>query len=117
MTSECLVDSNGTRLPTIRRCWSDLRRADEPFPSDSAWLFCACAGAITDEIGGRWFTAVTTVASCAVGYLAVLVCIVCGACRGATKARKARKQNEFELQTLRAAQDEAGAAETDVRFV
>ena len=46
-------------------------------------------------------------------YLCLLLCLLCGACRSASAAHWRRKQNEFELETLKHAEREAGGGGDD----
>ena len=127
-TARCFATGaldSAVRRRTIAACRADLAVAVAHglggFARPSSWLFCACGDALSETLGD-WVTAVTLVSAALLAYLTLLLCLVCGACRGAVREKKRRKQNEFELETLKAAEREAGGstsdeAQVDIRFV
>ena len=64
-------------------------------------------------ISDRWFLGMLLAGLGVLAYLCLLLCLLCNACRSATKAHRRRKQNEFELETLKEAEREAGGGRDD----
>ena len=106
----CLNGEGVLPKETVSGCMADVSLAGGAFDSyeEAAWVFCACGRAISVAINEDWFTNANFVCLGLLIYLSLLCCVVCCTYRNAKHAAKQRKKDAFELETLKAAEREAG---------